>query len=122
MNAKRRYDFALQYVQQPIEFWMDVIWSDESKFELLSSGKRKYTWRKSVEEFKLKQLQPTVKHGGGSLMIWGCFSYHGVGKLKFIKGIMKGVDYVAILEESSIQSAEILEQKETFVFQQDKSY
>ena len=42
--------------------------------------------------------------------------------MKFIQGIMKGVDYVAILDENLIQSAEILGKKETFVFQQDNDH
>ena len=34
-------------------------------------------------------ILPTVKHGGGSVIVWGYFSYAGVGKLVRIEGIMK---------------------------------
>ncbi len=30
----------------------------------------------------------TVKHGGGSVLMWGCMSAAGVGELHFIDGIM----------------------------------
>ena len=30
----------------------------------------------------------TVKHGGASIMMWGCFSYSGVGSIYHIPGIM----------------------------------
>ncbi len=29
---------------------------------------------------------PTVKHGGGSTMLWGCFSAAGTGRLVRIEG------------------------------------
>lgn len=28
-----------------------------------------------------KSIMPTVKHGGGSVMIWGCFAASGTGHL-----------------------------------------
>ena len=45
-------------------------------------------WRKANEEFKLKNLKPTMTYGGGSLMIWGCISSKGVGELVFTDGIL----------------------------------
>ena len=36
-------------------------------------------WRKINAEYNLKNTIPTVKHGGGNLMLWGCFSAKGTG-------------------------------------------
>ena len=47
---------------------------------------------------------PTVKHGGGSVMVWGCFSHAGVGQLKIIEGIMKNEQYHSILQRHAIPS------------------
>ena len=33
-------------------------------------------------------LTPTVKHGGGNIMVWGGISVKGVTRLKRIEGIM----------------------------------
>ncbi len=36
---------------------------------------------------------PTVKHGRGNIMLWGCFSAKGTVKLHCIKGSMDGAMY-----------------------------
>ena len=61
---------------------------------------------------------PTVKHGGGSVMVWGCFSSNGVGDLIRIDGIMRKEDYRRILEHNAIPSGLRLI-GEGFVMQQD---
>ena len=46
-------------------------------------------WRKPGEEFDPKCTVPTVKHGGGgSVMVWSCFTRRRVGKLCVLDLIM----------------------------------
>jgi hypothetical protein len=40
-----------------------------------------YAWRKPNSAFLLKNLIPTVKHGGGSVIVWGSFAASGPGQL-----------------------------------------
>ena len=40
-----------------------------------------------------------MKHGGGSVMVWGCMSALGVGKLVFIDDTMDKHVYLSILKE-----------------------
>lgn len=47
-----------------------------------------------------KKTVPTVKHGGGSIMLWGCFAASGTGKLVQVHGVMKKEDCVDILMDS----------------------
>jgi transposase len=95
-----------------------IIFSDESKFKLFGSDGRKFTWRKPGTGLQMKNIIPTVKYGGGSVMVWGCFSYYGVGKLVFIDGIMDAKHYVNILTNALEPSAEMMG-LDSFIFQQD---
>ncbi|EFN83022.1 Transposable element Tcb1 transposase, partial [Harpegnathos saltator] len=40
---------------------------------------------------------PTVKHAEGNVMVWGSFSYNGVGPLVEITGTMDAIMYRDIL-------------------------
>ncbi|CAI9570513.1 unnamed protein product [Staurois parvus] len=40
-----------------------------------------------------------VKHGGGKVLLWGCRSAAGVGKLHFNDGVMNSQMYGSILKE-----------------------
>ncbi len=62
---------------------------------------------------------PSVKHGGGSIMLWGCFSAAGTGRLVAIEGKMNAAKYRDILDENLFQSAQDLRLGWRFTFQQD---
>ncbi len=59
-----------------------------TKINLFGSDGVKRVWRQPGEEYKDKCVLPTVKHGGGSVMVWGCMSAAGTGELQFIEGTM----------------------------------
>jgi hypothetical protein len=49
-----------------------------------------------------------VKHGVGTIMVWGCFSAAGTGRLVRIEGKMKVAKYGEILDENLLQSSKDL--------------
>ncbi len=57
-----------------MDYWNYVLWSDETKINLFGSDGVKHVWRKSGEEYKDKCVLPTVKRGGGRVMVCGCMS------------------------------------------------
>jgi len=55
-------------------------------------------WRKKNAELHPKNTIP-VKHGGGNIMLWGCFSAKGTGKLICVKGRINRAMYCEILSQ-----------------------
>ena len=100
-----RLNFARKHITKPQTFWNNVLWSDETKIKRFESDGKVWVWRKPGEAFKDKYLVPTVKHGGGGVMVWGCMASSGVGAVHFIDGIMdrkrySGEEDAAISQES----------------------
>jgi transposase len=120
VNMKKRLQFAREHVNKPQSFWNSILWSDESKFNIFGSDGRARCWRKKGEALKLKNLNASVKHGGGSAMIWGCFAASGTGKYEFIDTTMDQYVYQGIISRNVKESARNLSLGRQFVFQQDQ--
>jgi transposase len=117
-NAAKRLAFAKKYIRMPAFFWKKILWSDESKFELINSKRRFRVWKKRGEGLNNENVSPTVKHSK-SLMVWGCVSASGVGNLVEITSKMDAKTYVNILENNLIASAEKVKIQDNFIFQSD---
>lgn len=60
-----------------------------------------------------------MKHGGGSFMLWGCFTAAGMRELVGIEGKMYGDKYRGVREQNMFQSTCDLWLRQRFTFQQD---
>lgn len=118
-NRKLRLAFAKSNINKNSDYWNKVIFADESKFNIFGSDGRILVWRKPREEFRKQNLVPTVKHGGGGVMVWGCMSSAGVGNLVFIDGIMDQYKYIDILKQNLKSSARKCNLHNDFKFYQD---
>lgn len=118
-TRKARLNFAKEHIKKHETWWNDVIFLDESKFNLFGSDGKVMVWRKPNEELKPKHLKPTIKHGGGHVMVWGCISSKGTGNLVFIDTIMNKEIYLNILKENLKKSAEKMGILQSFKLYQD---
>ena len=101
------------------DFWEKLIWSDKTKVELFGKNTATSVWRKNGTANKKHNTIPTVKFGGYSIIIWGCFSSKGTSEFQVIRGRIKGSMYREILEKNLLKSANSLGHGRNFVLQHD---
>ncbi len=118
MHKKARKQFAEDKQTQYMDYWNHVLWSDQTKIHLLGSDGVKRVWRQPGEEYKDKCVLSTVKHDGGSIMVWGYMSAAGTAELQYIEGTMNANMYCDIMKQSMIPSLRRLGRRA--VFQHDK--
>ncbi len=122
MHKKACKQFAEDKQTKDMDYWNHVLWSDETKINLFGSDGVKCVWRQPGEEYKDKCVLPTVKHGGGSVMVWGCMSAVGTGELQFIEGTMNANMYCDILKQSMIPSLRRLGRRAVFQHDNDPKH
>ena len=114
-----RLEFAKRHLKDSQTMRNKILWSDETKIELFGLNAKRYVWSRLGTAHHMANTIPTVKHGGGSIMLWGCFSAAGTGRLVRIKGKLNAAMYRDILEENLLQSTLELRLGRWFIFQQD---
>ncbi|CAK9799193.1 Transposable element Tc1 transposase [Anthophora plagiata] len=76
-QMKNRLLWAKKYRNWTVEDWSKIIWSDESDIEIFGTPGAQFVHRRPGEAFRPDCILPTVKHGGGSVMISGCMFASG---------------------------------------------
>ena len=69
IHKKASKQFAEDMSTKHMDYWNYVLWSDEMKINLFGSDGFKHVWWQPGEEYKDKCVMPTVKHGGGNVMV-----------------------------------------------------
>ncbi len=107
-HKKACKQFAEDNLSKSMNYWNHVLWSDESKVNLFGSDGVQHVWWRPGEEYQENCALPTVKHGGGSIMVWGCMSAAGTWELRFIEGNMDSNMYCDILKLNMMPSLQKL--------------
>lgn len=100
--------------------WKRVIWSDETKINRFTSDGRSWCWAFDNKTLNHRTVKPTLKFGGGGIMLWGCITADGVGGFTRIEGRMNSAIYCGILAEQLIPTMEKIDiEKSNVIFQHD---
>lgn len=73
MRKQVRFEFAKTHRSWTVDDWKRVVFSDETKINRLGSDGAQWTWKATDAELRAHNVEHLYKHGGGSIMAWGCF-------------------------------------------------
>uniref|UniRef100_A0A1B0DQ35 Tc1-like transposase DDE domain-containing protein n=1 Tax=Phlebotomus papatasi TaxID=29031 RepID=A0A1B0DQ35_PHLPP len=121
-HQRRRLDFAIRHKYWTVDDWKRLIWSDETMINRLGSDGSRFVWKNPTSPVVDHHIIPTLKFGGGSLMMWGCMTYNGVGFACQIVGRMNAEAYVNILDNNFIPTLDsFMLDCSDIIFQQDNN-
>ena len=100
-NIAANLKFAKENLDVPQRNQQSIMWTDETKVELFGRNTQ-YCVEKKGTAHQHQNLIPTVKYGGGSIMVWGCFAACGPGQLAIIDRKMNSQVYHEIQQENVV--------------------
>ncbi len=107
-SQKTCKQFAEDNLAKSTSYWNHVLWFDESELNLFDSDGVQHVWWRPGEEYQENCALPTVKRGGGSIMVWGCMTTAGAGELRLIEGNMDSNMYCDTLKQKMMPSLQKL--------------
>ncbi len=120
MVQKRRRVLSKAHLKWTVSKWKSVLWSDESKFDILV-GNHGCRVLRTKEEGDLPACHQRSVQKPAPLMVWGCISVYGMGSLHVLEGTMNAERYIKVLEKHMVPSRRHLFQGRPCVFQQDNA-
>ncbi len=105
-NRVARLAFARKYIDKPAEFWHSWAFSDESPYQLLQKNGKVIVYLEVGARYEKQNLMPSFKSvDRRKVMVWGAFSWKGVGDLYWVQETMTGKIYVKIIRRFLKSSA-----------------
>lgn len=110
--------YVKAHLDKPESFWNHVLWTDGTRIELFGHNQKCFLWWKKNTAFKAKNLLPTVKFGGRSIILSGLVESTGTGNLVIVEGHMDSTKNQQILKKNVQESVKRLKLCRGWLFQQ----
>ncbi len=120
IQKRRRFLWAKAHLKWTVAKWKTVLWSDESKFEVLFGKPGRHVIRTKEDKDNPSCYQRSVQKPA-SLMVWGCMSACGMGSLHIWKGTINAERYIQVLEQHMLPSRRCLFQRRPCIFKHDNA-
>ncbi len=93
VQKRSRVLWAKAHFKWTVSKWKSVLWSDESKFDILVGSHGRCALRAKEEgELPMRYQRPVQKPA--SLMVWGCKSAYDMSSLHVLEGTMNAERYI----------------------------
>jgi transposase len=115
---EQRVGFALEYSLKPLDFWQNVIFTDEKIFQSCYNGRIR-VYRPPNTRFDERYTQKVVAHGRFSVNVWGWISAQGPGVLTHIIGRNNAEVHLHIMENIMLPSVNAVFPQNNFIYQHD---
>ncbi len=89
VQKRHRVLWAKAHLKWTVSKWKSVLWSDESKFDILVGNHG----HRDKEEGDLPACYQCSVQKPASLTVWGCISAYGMGSLHVLEGTMNAEKY-----------------------------
>ncbi len=120
IQKRRRFLWVKAHLKWTVAKWKTVLWSDESKCEVLFGKLGRHVIRTKEDKDNPSCYQRSVQKPA-SLMVWGCMSACGMGSLHIWKGTINAERYIQVLEQHMLPSRCRLFQGRPCIFQHDNA-
>ena len=115
-----RLHFAEAHKEWTVADWERVIWPDVTKVSRYGHSEQLRYWKRVGETLNPRHVKQVVKHGGGSVMIWGCLTCKGPGYICQITSRLNSELYLTILAEELVYTMNYFKlNPQKVIFQQD---
>jgi hypothetical protein len=95
-----------------------VVSSNETRINHLCSNGISWCWIRDKKNLPISIVKQTIKHGGGSVMLWSCPTAKEVGSLYKIGERLNVVHYLELLQEVYITLIDFDFDFDEVIFQQ----
>ncbi len=103
VQKRRRVLWAKAHLKWTVSKWKSVLWSDESKSDIIVGNHGRRVLR-AKEEGDLPACYQRSVQKPASLKVWGCISAYGMGSLHVLEGTMNAERYIKVLEQHMLPS------------------